>query len=441
MAYVKLCFLSIFTRLGPALALLAMLGFQYEQITWDVRRLSASDLESGDSFGWSTSISGDILVIGAPDKESKRGAVYIFERDTAGTINDWLLVEKITASDPADDDQFGESLFLDGGTLVVGAPGKNSKQGMVYVFERGGGANGWMQIKKITASDPRDEDQFGKSVSVSGDVLIVGAYGKDSYQGAAYIFERNAGGTLNGWGQVQEIVASDPADVDYFGRSVFVSEDTLVVGAPYRNSNQGAAYIFERGVGGNWLQVEKITAFDPVDGACFGRSVFISGNTLVVGAPGENSHQGAAYVFERVVEGTASGWIPVKKIVALDPASGDYFGRSLSISGDILVVGAFSKDFVRGAAYAFERDRGETANDWGQIAKITAPSPANGDYFGSSVFIDGDALVIGAYGENSIQGAAYVFRLLVDSRVYLPLLLRSDTPHAQRAGASSDTPA
>lgn len=393
--------------------------------TWNVRRLSASDPEYGDSFGWSASIRGDTLVVGVPDKDSNQGAVYVFERDVAGTVNDWLSVGKITASDPADDDQFGESVFLDGDTLVVGAPGKDSKQGAVYVFEQGGGTNGWMQIKKITASDPVDEDQFGKSVSVSGDVLVVGAYGKDLYQGAAYVFERDAGGTLNGWGQVQKIAASDPTGVDYFGRSVFVGGDILVVGAPYKNSNQGAAYVFERDVEGDWLQVEIITAFDPAEDACFGRSVFVSGDTLVVGAPGENSHQGAVYVFDRAMEGTVSGWLPVERIIALDPASGDYFGRSISISGDILVVGAFSKDFVRGAAYVFERDRGGTANDWGQIAKITAPSPANGDYFGSSVSIDGDTFVIGAYGENSLQGAAYVYRLLVDRHVYLPLLFRN----------------
>jgi hypothetical protein len=394
-------------------------------MAWDVRRLSASDSEYGDSFGWSTSISGDTLVVGAPDKNSNQGAVYVFVRDVAGTVNDWLAVGKITTSDSADGDQFGESVFLDGDTLVVGAPGKDLKQGAVYVFERGGGTNGWMQIKKVTASDPVDEDQFGKSVSVSGDVLVVGAYGKDSYQGAVYVFERDAGGTFNGWGQVQKIMASDPTGVDYFGRSVFVSGDTIVVGAPYKNSNLGAAYVFERDVGGDWLQVGIITAPDPVELACFGRSVFISGDTLVVGAPGENAHQGAVYVFDQVVEGTVRGWVPVERIIALDPANGDYFGRSISISGDTLVVGAFSKDFVQGAAYVFERGQGAMANDWGQIAKITAPSPANGDYFGSSVSIDGDTFVIGAYGENSLQGAAYVYRLPVDCRVYLPVLFRN----------------
>jgi hypothetical protein len=393
-------------------------------MTWNPRRLSAFDSEYGDSFGWSTSISGRGLVVGAPDKNSSRGAVYAFERNAAGTVNDWLLVEKITAADPVDDDQFGGAVSLDGDTLAVGASGRNSKQGMVYVFERER-MGGWMLIKEIVASDPVDEDRFGKSVSVSGDVLVVGANGKDSYQGAAYVFERDAGGTLNGWGQVQKIVASDPTGVDYFGRSVFVSGDTIAVGAPYKNSNQGAVYVFERGGGGGWLQAEKIIAPDPVNGACFGRSVFISGDTLIVGAPGENSHQGAAYVFERVVEGTVSRWLLVERIVALDPASNDYFGRSLSVSGDTLFVGAFSKDYTQGATYVFERDWGGTLNDWGQIAKITAPNPANGAYFGSSVSIDGDSFVIGVYGENLLQGAAYVYRLPVDFRFYLPLLLRN----------------
>ncbi len=422
--YVKLRLLSILTRLGPVLALLALLSFRQEPITWDVRRLSASDLESGDNFGWSASISGDTLVIGAPDQGANQGAVYVFERDMDGTINDWLLADKIVASDPVDDDLFGVSVFLDGDTLAVGAPGKNVGQGIVYIFERGT-ANGWLQIRRIGASDPADGDQFGKSLSVNEDVLVVGAYGKDAYQGAAYVFERNAGGTANGWGQVQKIVASDPVGVDYFGRSVSVSGSTLAVGAPYKNLNQGAAYVFERDVGGNWLEADIITAFEPADGACFGRSVLVRGDTLIIGAPGENSHEGAVYVFDRVVEGTSSEWDPVKRITASDPASLDYFGRSISVSEGILVVGAHSKDSVQGAAYAFERNQGGMTNGWGQIAKLTALTPASGEYFGSSVSIDGKSLVIGAYGENSLQGAAYVYHLPVGYRIYLPLLCRN----------------
>ena len=182
-----------------------------------------------------------------------------------------------------------------------------------------------------------------------------------------------------------------------------ISGDTVVVGASGKNSNAGAAYIFERNAGGveNWGQVKKLTAGDAAAGDWFGVSVAISGDTVVVGAIEEIRNAGAAYIFERNAGG-AGNWGQVKKLIAGDAAAGDYFGGSVAISGDTVVVGAYGKNSYAGAAYIYERNAGGAGN-WGQVKKLTAGDAAADDYFGYSVAISGDTVVVGAYGKNSLD--------------------------------------
>jgi hypothetical protein len=153
------------------------------------------------------------------------------------------------------------------------------------------------QTKKLTASEAAPNDRFGYSVAINGDTVVVGAYSKNSSTGAAYIFERNQGGAEN-WGQAQKLTANDAAVNDQFGWSVAIDVDTVVVGAWFKNSNTGAAYIFERNQGGaqNWGQVQKLTASDAAGGDDFGSSVAINAETVVIGAGFKNSNIGAARV-------------------------------------------------------------------------------------------------------------------------------------------------
>ncbi|MBI1877004.1 MAG: FG-GAP repeat protein, partial [Chloroflexi bacterium] len=196
------------------------------------------------------------------------------------------------------------------------------------------------ETKKITASNGAAFHQFGLAVSVSGDTAVVGANQDAGGPGAAYIYERNQGG-LNNWGQTKIITASDGAFNDQFGISVAISGDTIVVGAWRDNSDQGAAYIFDRNQGGanNWGQVKKLLASDGVASDQFGIFVAISGNTVVVGASGDDALKGAAYVFDRN-QGGANNWGQVKKLLASDGVASDGFGNSVAISGDTTVVGA-----------------------------------------------------------------------------------------------------
>lgn len=376
------------------------------------QKLTASDGVAGDVFGYSVAVSGDTAVVGATGADIsgqfQQGAAYVFVRSDGI----WTQQQKLTASDGTGDDNFGVSVTVSGDTAVVGADKADlGWQGAAYVFVRSGGI--WTQQQKLTASDGAGGDHFGISVAISGDTAVFGAYGGGYYApGAAYVFVRSGGA----WIEQQKLMASDGVMGNEFGRSVAVSGDTAVVGA-YRTdvsgqSMQGAAYVFVRN-GSVWTQQQKLTASDGAMWDQFGISVTVSGDTAVVGAhrAAVSGHieQGAAYVF--ICSG--GSWTQQAKLTASDGAANDSFGVSVAVSGDTSVVGAWSADVGgpanQGAAYVFVCS-GDT---WTQQQKLIASDGAANDGFGISVTVSGNTAVIGAsladVSGRYEQGAAYVF--------------------------------
>ena len=279
----------------------------------EVKKLSASDAAANDNFGTSVAVDGDIAIVGArndDDAGSASGSAYIFSRNQGGADN-WGQVKKLTASDAASFDGFGIYVAVHGDTAIVGAhlnDDAGDASGSAYIFSRNqGGADNWGEVKKLTASDGAASDQFGISVSVDGDTAIVGAHLNDDggdASGSAYIFSRNQGGADN-WGEVKKLTASDAATSDQFGFSVSVSGDTAIVGA--RNdsdagSQSGSAYSFSRNSGGadNWGEVKKLTASDAAATDQFGAYVSVSADTAIVGAAFDDdagTNSGSAYIF------------------------------------------------------------------------------------------------------------------------------------------------
>jgi hypothetical protein len=280
----------------------------------EVKKLTASDGDGNDFFGCSVAIYANTAIVGAEGAGEpfniRLGAAYIFERNQGGA-NNWGEVKKLTASDAAELDFFGGSVAIYADTAIVGAEGDDidilngpfHHQGSAYIFERNhGGANNWGEVKKLIASDGEADDSFGISVAIYADTAIIGALndfiGSNSFQGSAYIFERNQGGA-NNWGEVKKLTASDGDALDQFGGSVAIYGDTAIVGAAIdfigSNFQQGSAYIFERNQGGadNWGEVKKLTASDGGLMDNFGRSVAIYADTAIVGAYQDNS----AYIF------------------------------------------------------------------------------------------------------------------------------------------------
>jgi len=398
--------------------------FTYTPATSAELKLTASDGEAYDWFGGSVSISGDYAIVGVPgddDNGNDSGSAYIFKRSS----NSWTQIAKLTASDGKADDWFGGSVSISGDYAIVGATYGSDDNGYVsgsaYIFKRSG--NSWTQIAKLTASDGQadDWDYFGGSVSISSDYAIVGAEGDDDNgedSGSAYIFKRG----VDSWTQIAKLTASDGQADDWFGVSVSISSDYAIVGAEGDDDNgedSGSAYIFKRNVG-SWTQIAKLTASDGQADDWFGGSVSISGNYVIVGAEyGDDDNgydSGSAYIFER----SGDSWTQFAKLTASDGQADawDYFGGSVSISGDYAIVGVEGDDDNgedSGSAYIFER----SGNSWTKIAKLTASDGQADDWFGVSVSISGDYAIVGAdYGgddNGDDSGSAYVFDAIVIS--------------------------
>lgn len=410
-----------------------------DPLIWtEVTKLFGNDTDGGDGFG-KVAVDGDMAVVGAQLADTggvDTGAAYIFARAQGGA-DKWGLVTKLVCVGCQDADRFGHSVAISGDVVVVGADlddtgGTNA--GAAYVFARDeGGTDNWGQVKKLVASDAQDDDRFGTSVAISGDVVLVGAYKHDSAgldAGAAFVFSRNAGGTDN-WGQLStagdngKLTASDAQPEDRFGGSVSVSGDVAIVGAWLEDEKgdfAGAAYVFSRNhpAADNWGQLlsagtnGKLTASDAGAGDQFGKAVAISGDFAIIGAPLEDtagSQAGAAYVFSRT-QGGNDHWGEVTIVSRSVSGTDDRFGNRVSVHGTWAVVGVYGSG-DSGAAFVFSKDE-PSPNSWGETTVLTATDAEPGDSFGGSVAVSGDVVIVGASGEDSAgtdAGAAYVFRL------------------------------
>jgi hypothetical protein len=268
---------------------------------------------------------------------------------------------------------------------------------------------------KLAASDATASDYFGCFVAIDGDTALVGAYYDDDSginSGSAYVFTRS-GAT---WTQQSKLTAADGAASDYFGFGVALWGDTALVGARFGDgaaSNSGSVYVFTRS-GELWTQQAELNAIGGATGDNFGNAVALWGDTALVGAYGDDDagyESGSAYVFVR----TGTTWEQQAKFVAADGATYDGYGASVALLGDTALVGARFADSAggtnQGAAYVYNLN----GADWTEEAKLTAADATDGDSFGVSVALSGDAALVGANGDDDAgdaSGSAYVFELV-----------------------------
>jgi hypothetical protein len=378
----------------------------------EMQKLNVLDATSGDYFGYSISIDGNNVLIGNvldDDNGVDSGSAYIFIRN--GTT--WTQQAKLLPSDGASWDEFGLSVSLSGDTALIGAwhdDDNGGDSGSAYIFTRNGTT--WTQQAKLLPSDGEGGDVFGFSVSLSGDTALIGAVldndnGGDS--GSAYVFTRS--GTI--WTQQQKLHASDGASGDVFGYSVSLSGNTALIGAKWDNdyaSGSGSAYIFIRN-STTWTQQAKLLASDSSNYDYFGSSVFLNEDTALIGAPQDDDNgvdSGSAYVFTR----SNAIWTQQAKLLALDGTEYDQFGISVSLSDNNALIGSVFDDdngANSGSAYIFTRD--DTI--WTPQVKLLPLDGAAGDEFGMSVSLERDTAFIGAYrhddnGQDS--GSVYIFK-------------------------------
>lgn len=328
----------------------------------------------------------------------------LFLSSPAGASSGVWAQQKVTATDWVAGDLYGYSLVMTPNTVFVAAAhamiGGNANAGAVYVYKKSDGA--WDQVQKLTASDGAAGDEFGISISVSGNTLLVGSV-LHGVHGAAYVF-KDYGGT---WTQSQEFTASDAGG---FGFMVRLHQGTAVIGAPGTNDFTGNAYVFTRH-NGVWSQAAELNPSDGAPGDYFGKSVGISGNTIIIGQflPSSYTQVGSAYVFTK----SGNTWIQTQKLTPSVTQPGEGFGSALAMSGSTALITAVNQQvgsFNFGAVYVFKKSGGT----WSQTQILTGDDNFGPNGTGRRIAMHGDTAIVGApvaslSGFLSFEGAAYVF--------------------------------
>ena len=382
-------------------------------------KIVSTDLEAGDQFAYATAIDGDTAIMTARGEDTAAnaaGAAYVFVCKSDGT---WAQQAKLTADDAAANDLFGQSAAISGNRIVIGAlrgdAPSAADSGSAYVFVRNG--NSWSQEAELLASDATSGDEFGRSVDIDGDTVIVGARLNDTVDtnaGAVYIFDRIG----NSWTETTKLTPSDLGAGDQIGFDVAIDGHTAAITAhgydttptesPANTSATGAAYIFRRDSGG-WSEQAKLIANDAAANDQMGYAIDIRGDNVIVGAPLDNSSAGSAYVFNW----DGSSWTEEDRLSASDGAAGDQFGREVEIENDTILVGAYLADdgatstSEAGKAYYYSL----SAGSWSQQGSaITASDAGASEAFTIGMALGENYSIIGAYADDdnfSNAGAAY----------------------------------
>ncbi len=382
-------------------------------------KVTAFDGGVFQSFGYSVAVSGETALIGAQwdnDNGTQSGSVYVYQRE-AGPGGSWVFAQKLLASDGDGGDLFGYVTAIDGEVAVIGAPGHVDANapgtGTVFVFRLDPKTKQWIEEQELFASDGAWQDAFGASVSISGDIALIGAPsdGDDGFgSGSAYVFRFDP--KTSQWIEAQKLTASDAMASDGFGLSVALTGDLAVIGTPGQDGVEeetGAAYVFRFDPDtATWIEQAKLFALDGAFLDRFGWSVAVSPNSIGVVLVGAHVNgPGRAYVFR--YDPRNSMWFQEQKLV---PSGGtpDDFGRAVAMDGDTALIGSWAADAVGdnyGAAYVFRYD--PDRSQWSQVEMLVPdPGPWTA-FFGWSVALDGDRAVCGAHGENQLAGAAYLY--------------------------------
>lgn len=318
---------------------------------------------------------------------------------------------RLSAPDAFDGQLFGRSLAVHGNTAVVGAPNHSVStdgSGAAYVYVRN--ETGWQFQQKLTASDATPQSFFGISVAIDNDTIVVGAHGVANASGAAYVFSRSG----NTWVQQQKLTGSENSPFDSFGLSVDIKGDRIVCGAfgnsDFNTITWGSAYVFTR-TGNVWSETQKLAASDASDFNRFGLRVALSEDTIIVGADGNSGFSGAVYVFTF----NGSSWVEQEKLRAQDATPKTFFGYRLGISGDTIVaasegwVDATIETSTPAAVYIFRR----TPSGWHQQKRIRITDAGLLGQFGLTADVSGNTIVIGCPNDFTVapfSGSAYIFR-------------------------------
>ena len=409
------------------LSLLLSVSNLFAQGYVETQKIIASDSGTPFQFGSDVAIQGDIAVVGSLNANYQNtgplGVAYIFKKSNSGI---WEEQQLLVAPDRAQYDKYGEAVAIDNDYIIVGAKGQrfdavgakeNSQAVAVYIYKNDGNYN-WVLEQKITATDREYNTWFGADVAIDDNRIVVGCIRKSydangqnfkQFAGAAYIFEKDVN---NVWNQVAKVVAPDRETQDNFGNAVSINGNYASVGAYLEGEDEngnntiseaGSVYVFKRDTNGSWSFQQKLVPTErPNNSERLGSALDMDGDYIVAGAPyadEPNLSNGAVYIFKRDINDT---WSQVDKIIAPDGILGEWFGNDVAIQGNRILVGS-STDYLttnniqnkHGSLYYYVKDA--TTDTWVYQNKTLASNwqDTEAHNFGCSVDLDGDNAIVG----------------------------------------------
>jgi choice-of-anchor B domain-containing protein len=349
-------------------------------------------------FGGSVAIGANAIFIGEPLNGPTPGLVYVYRKGTAPRAG-WIEAVRLSASDARPSDRFGSALGIDGSFLAVGAPAADSGRGAVYLFERGRTA-GWTQRARLAPESRVAGDNLGGTLALSEGLLLVGATGHDSTMEIVHAWRRNG----SEWVSLGTLGGSDSKRGDRFGSSIAIHRGVAVIGAPRHNDQAGAAYVFRFDPGtSTWKEESKLTGRGTQRNNWFGASVAIQENELMVGSPRFNNFSGGVFAFSRDSAGAA--WRPGPMLAPFDGGSVQ-FGGSIAWDGRELWIGAPNAGTFSGRVYQFSRD---SAGEWLGASKLGHGDAERGDFYSGAIALRGGIGVVGLTGDDFGAGTAIVY--------------------------------
>lgn len=397
--------------LSKTLFLIVLIAFGSCEVQAPVSILEMPELRNEASFGQSVAVSSNTLFVGAPGADgvtASSGRVFLYSAVDTG----WVKAGELESRYRDPEMHFGASISVDNDRVIVGAPDADRMEkdaGTAMIFERNEEGS-WEQTMLLVPDTIIWNARFGSSVAISGDRAIVGAiFGQTNKDvtGAAYIFTRQDDGQ---WDQTARLRPSSLDQDDRYGSSVALYGNIAIIGAPNddeKGEDAGAAYVFEKQADGSWKEVTKLASAGR--GGRFGYAVAMSGDKIVIGAHWYLT-EGTAFVFEKGIDGS---W---EKSAMLDPdnksfpsSNNDRFGTDLALAGNRLLVGAprgaNPEGEFTGMAWYFEQNEDKT---WTEGEQIIFPGSQEDDYFGGAVALSADRMVIGAQRSSEGRGSAVV---------------------------------
>ena len=348
---------------------------------------------SAQGFGNAVAVSGNDVIIAEALNERTPGYVYVYR----GSGGSWTEIQRLSASDAATGDGFGQSLAVAGGDLLVGSSGAAGSLGAVYIFRRDD-SGVWTESGRFMAGEGEENDGFGGTIAVAGGVALVSAAGSQDSRGSVYVFTRNGAGD---WSEEARLMTTGGQPGDGFGAAAATDGEFAVVGAPGRADGRGAVYVYRRGAGGNWTETATLEseAGMPV---WFGSAVAVGDGRLLIGAPREDRVAGAVYGY--VLDDSSGEWQADGVYRAFNETFGT-FGSGITLAGSEVWIGAPMAGGVEGRYYVVSTD---ADGGWGAMRSFAVDGLARRDQMGTALALGASAGVVGLPEDDFGMGTAVI---------------------------------